>query len=225
MARALYPAGGISQRGYCNTFTGRLAQPPAAAASRVPAGQEPTSVPEPVDAAHSIHYGGHAFPGAKDIEVDRSSFSNPDRFHFCEGSSSDSDSRFPTGVNSPSFLESLRINTRIISTSSLSQLHVVVREEVKNMQLCALGSVNISSALHRATVLWKEHLEGVAGDRNGRAAPKQSAEVRSARKKVLFLLPMVSMYSSVAVGGLLAMAAVSCMHNILPCLHHLQLLL
>lgn len=189
MARALYPAGGMSQRGYCNTMIGRLAQPPGAAASRVPAGQEPASVPESVvvpETPHGIQYGDHAFPGAKNVEVNRSSFSNPERFHFCEGSPSDFESKFPTGVNSPSFLESLRINTRIVSTSSLSQLHVVVREEVKNMQLCALGSVNISSALHRTTVLWKECLEGVSGEPSSRTAPQNSAEVRSVRKKVLF---------------------------------------
>lgn len=166
MARFTCQSSGISQRSYCSTLPSRLAQPPAAAASRVPAEQ----VPEPVDAPHGIQYADHAYPGAKDVEVDALSFGNTDRFHFCDGSSSDSESKFPTGVNSPSFLESLRINTRIISTSSLSQLHGVVREEVKNMQLCALGSVNISSALHRATVLWKEHADGLPADATGRSA-------------------------------------------------------
>lgn len=185
----MYPASGISQRGYCSTLTGRLAQPPAAAASRaVPAGQEPASVPagqEPVDAPHSIQYADHSFPRVKEVEIDTNTFSTHDRFHFCEGRShSETESKFPTGVNSPSFLESLRINTRIVATTSLSQLHVVVREEVKNMQLCALGSVNISSALHRATVLWKEHLDGLSGDSSSPAAPQLAQEARAAKKKV-----------------------------------------
>jgi hypothetical protein len=187
MARVVHPASGLSQRNCCSTLQGRLPQPPAAAASRVPAGQEPASVSEQVDTVpHSIQYADQTFPRGKDVEVESSSFDSIDRFHFCEGSSSDSESRFPTGLNSPSFLESLRINTRIVSTTCLSQLHVVVREEVKNMQQCALGSVNISSALHRATVLWKEHLEGVSADSSTRSAPHLTEDARSGRKKVWF---------------------------------------
>lgn len=181
MARVMHPVSGFSQRGFCCTVPGRLAEPPAAAASRVPAGQEPSVSG---NAPHSIHYADHAFPGATDVKVDMSPFSDPDRFHFCDGENSDADSRFPTGENSPSFLESLRINTRIVATSSLSQLHVVVREEVKNMQQCALGSVNMSSAMHRATVLWKEHLEGLSGESASGTAPKLTAEAQLERETV-----------------------------------------
>jgi hypothetical protein len=183
MARVLCPASGICQRG--NGLNGRLPQPPAAAASRVPAGQESSAVPDGADALHGIQYADHNFSQAKDA-VAQTAHDHSDRFHFCDGNSSDSDCKFPTGVNSPSFLESLRINTRIISSSSLEELHLVVREEVKNMQQCALGSVNVSSALHRAAVLWKEQLGGGLGGEARSTSTSQSPTPHelSERKKV-----------------------------------------
>eukprot|EP00892_Ulva_mutabilis_P006854 jgi/Ulvmu1/4540/UM002_0266.1 len=71
----------------------------------------------------------------------------------------DSDNpHFPTGKDSPSYMESLRINTRLIQAASLQELSFMLNEELPAIEVCELGCVNLSSSFYHATRLW---LDGV----------------------------------------------------------------
>jgi hypothetical protein len=158
-------------------------QPPSAAASRLPSGQPATPSQTPVPAG--IQYADR-----------KSSVDHPEQslrkepcvavhagpFHLSGDNPFESqDFRHPTGTNSPDFLESLRINTRLVSVASLEELHMVVLEEVPSIQNCALGSVNVSSALYRVALLWKEFLEECTGQG---CPPAKTPAARAVRKTV-----------------------------------------
>jgi hypothetical protein len=70
---------------------------------------------------------------------------------------------YPTGWNSPAFQESLRINNRIIRTESLEDLYHVVSEELDGMLACELGTVNMSSTMYRAAILWRDVKDSAKG--------------------------------------------------------------
>lgn len=71
------------------------------------------------------------------------------------GSSADAD-RFPTGYDSPTFMESLRINTRLVQAATLSDLECILYEELPAIDACDLGCVNLSTSFYQTTRLWGE---------------------------------------------------------------------